>query len=126
MNAKFLGRRDFNGLLASSLLFPSLTESRAGELPTVDRPRATDGDDRHEPDWKNRLTITVGEKSGDLVGNDDKALQAAIAYVSRLGGGTVKILPGTYRLRNAVHLESKVRLLGSGEDSVITKIPSQS
>jgi hypothetical protein len=38
----------------------------------------------------------------------------------------VRILPGTYRLRNAVYLQSRVRLLGSGTDSVLVKEPSQS
>ena len=56
--------------------------------------------------------------------HDDKALQAAVDYVARFGGGTVKILPGTYRLRNAVYLASKVRLLGSGADTVLIKEPS--
>ena len=51
-------------------------------------------------------------------------LQAAVDYVARLGGGTVKILPGTFRLRNAVYLASHVRLVGSGPDSVLIKEPS--
>jgi len=91
----------------------------------VTNPRATDGDERFEPDWDERLTVTVGQKQGDLIGSDDKVLQAAVDYVARLGGGTVKILPGTYTLRNAVSLPSKIRLLGSGEESVITKIASE-
>ncbi|HEY8506412.1 MAG TPA: twin-arginine translocation signal domain-containing protein, partial [Gemmataceae bacterium] len=98
----------------------------AGDRPPVTRPRATDGDERFEPDWDERLTVTVGVTKGDLVGADDKVLQAALDYVARFGGGTVKVLPGTYRLRNAVFLPSRVRLLGSGADSVITKIPSES
>ncbi|MBD3673665.1 MAG: right-handed parallel beta-helix repeat-containing protein, partial [Planctomycetaceae bacterium] len=48
-----------------------------------------------------------------------------VDYVKRMGGGTVKVLPGTYTLRNSVHLPSNIRLLGSGSDSVITKIPSE-
>ena len=51
------------------------------------------------------------------VGATDKALQAAVDYVARLGGGSVQILPGEYRLRNSVFLPSGVRLLGSGGDS---------
>src|SRR5262245_26196591 len=58
-------------------------------------PRATSGD-RTQPDWKERLTVTVGPKKADLVGGDGKAIQAAIDLVTRLGGGTVRILPGTY------------------------------
>lgn len=91
----------------------------------VTSPRATSGD-AVEPDWEQRLTITVGPDKADLVGNDHKVIQAAVDYVSRLGGGTVHILPGTYRLRNAVYLTSKVRILGSGADSVLLKEPSVS
>lgn len=86
-------------------------------------PRAISGDD-NEPDWERRLTVTVGPKKAQLVGADDKVLQAAVDYVARLGGGTVKVLPGTYRLNNAVYLNSNVRILGSGADSVLIKNPS--
>lgn len=93
--------------------------------PTDYEPHATSGDTR-EPQWKERLTVSVSPTKGDLVGADDKVLQAAVDYVARLGGGTVHVLPGTYRLRNAVYLQSKVRLLGSGADSILLKEPSTS
>ena len=70
--------------------------------PKVTSPRATSGDSAIEPNWDERLTITVGNKDGDLIGSTEKTLQAAVDAVARLGGGTVKILPGTYRLRNSV------------------------
>src|SRR4051812_390628 len=73
----------------------------AAERAPVTRPRATSGDTAVEPAWSERVTVTVGPKDADLVGTSDKVLQAAVDYVARLGGGTVKILPGTYRLRNA-------------------------
>lgn len=111
---------------AGAVGFGGLLERlRAGEQPPVRNPRATDGDDRHEPNWEERLTLTVGTKSGDLVGCDDKAIQAAVDYVARLGGGTVKLLPGTYTLRNAVVLPSRLRIQGSGPDTVVTKIASE-
>jgi hypothetical protein len=47
-----------------------------------------------------------------------------VDYVARLGGGSVQILPGTYRLRNSIFLASKVRLVGSGPESVLVKEPS--
>lgn len=97
----------------------------ASDRPPVVNPRATDGDDRFEPDWDERLTVSVGTTEGDLVGKDDRVLQAAVDYVSRLGGGTVKVLPGTYTLRNSVTLRSGIRLVGSGADSIITRIPSE-
>lgn len=87
-------------------------------------PRATLGDSVIEPAWEQRLTVTVGPSQADIMGVTDKAIQAAVDYVARLGGGTVRILPGTYRLRNAVYLHSKVRLLGGGAETVLIKEPS--
>src|SRR5262245_974513 len=109
--------------IASLLLgtcFPVLADDR----PPVTNPRSTSGDTASEPDWAKRLTITVGPEKADLVGDTDKVIQAGVGYVARLGGGTVKILPGTYKLRNSVFLQSKVRLLGSGEDTILSKEPS--
>ncbi len=125
MNTHHSSRRRFlancTALVAASAGSPRLF---ADDRPPVTNPRATDGDDRFEPNWDERLTITVGEKTGDLVGRDDKVLQAAVDYVARFGGGTVRILPGTYTLRSAVVLPSRIRLIGSGAESVITKIAS--
>jgi hypothetical protein len=92
-------------------------------LPQNTYPRAISGD-AVEPDWEQRVTITVGPKTADLVGATDRVLQAAVDYVARLGGGTVHVRPGTYRMRNSVFLPSNVRLLGSGTDSVLFKEPS--
>lgn len=109
-------------LSAAAGLWP---RSTFAQLPDVAKPRATDGDERHEPNWDERLTLTVGLRDADIVGAGDKALQAAVDYVARLGGGTVKILPGTYTLRNSIYLPSKIRLLGSGPETIITKGPSE-
>ncbi|MCW5978196.1 MAG: right-handed parallel beta-helix repeat-containing protein [Bryobacteraceae bacterium] len=98
-------------------------EAAAPRAPEVTTPRATSGD-RIEPKWESRLTVTVGPEKADLVGTGNKAIQAAVDYVARLGGGTVHILPGTYRLRNAIYLQSGVRILGSGADSILMKEPS--
>ena len=89
----------------------------------VTKPRATSGDSV-EPNWSERLTLTVGPERADLVGTNEKVIQAAVDWVTRFGGGTVKILPGVYRFRNAVYLQNQVRILGSGLDSVIFKEPS--
>ena len=98
----------------------------AEEPPQSLLPRATSGDDVAEPNWDERITVTVGTegKTTDLVGNSEKVLQAAVDYVTRFGGGTVQILPGMYKLRNAVYLASNVRILGSGADSILIKEPS--
>ena len=99
---------------------------RGDDLPAVTDARSTDGDEAFEPDWEERLTITVGREKADVCGQDDKAIQAALDYLARLGGGTVHLLPGTYTLRNAIFLPSRIRLLGSGADSIVTKIASTS
>jgi hypothetical protein len=109
-------------ILASAAVILSAVMA-PGERPAVTQPRATSGDAAVELDWKQKLTITVGPK-GDLAGSTDKVIQAGVDYVARLGG-TVKILPGTYKLRNSIFLQSNVRLLGSGADVVLLKEPSR-
>src|SRR4051794_1282813 len=124
-----LTRRGFLGATAG--MGAAWNAARAGEAdgrPIVADPRATDGDDIHEPDWDERLTITVsadGSPWADFSGRTDKAVQAALGHVARLGGGTVRLLPGTYTFRAAVVLPSKVRLIGSGPDTILTKVPSR-
>ncbi|MDG1894814.1 MAG: right-handed parallel beta-helix repeat-containing protein [Fuerstiella sp.] len=117
-------RRSFLSTAAVALA-GALPRSFGDDRPPVTNPKATDGDERFEPDWKQRLTLTVGTKAGDLMGTDDKVIQAAVDYVARLGGGTVQLLPGVFTFRNAVHLPSKIRLLGSGDDTVITRTASE-
>ena len=95
----------------------------ADELPQNTNPRAIFGDSV-EPDWEQRMSVTVGPKETDLVGTTDRVIQAAVDYVAGWGGGTVRVLPGTYRLRNSIFLRSQVRILGSGTDSVLFKEPS--
>lgn len=127
-------RRHFWGMTAgvgvgtwlSPLLIADDSPAARSGRPRVTTPRATSGDRASEPNWDERLTITVGQKEGDLIGTSHKVLQAAVDYVARLGGGTVKVLPGTYTLRGSIHLRSGVRLLGSGEDSILTKPASVS
>jgi hypothetical protein len=123
-NSSNLARRRFlqvaGGLAASA---SSVFLARADDLPKNANPKAIFGDSA-EPDWEQRVKITVGPKDADLVGTTDKVLQAAVDFVARKGGGTVQVLPGTYRLRNSIFLQSKVRIVGSGADSVLIKEPS--
>ena len=101
-----------------------LASARADDRPPVTKPRATSGDTAIEPDWEQRLTVTVGQDKADITGATDKAIQAAVDYVTRLGGGTVKIQPGTYHLRNSVFLTSNIRIIGNGDDTILQKDPS--
>ncbi|MBG85321.1 MAG: hypothetical protein CMO80_00260 [Verrucomicrobiales bacterium] len=117
--SQFHSRRRFASILGAGIALPAFAR-----VPKINAPRATSGDGAVEPDWEERLSITVGNKKADLVGNSERVIQAGVDWVARQGGGTVKILPGRYHMRNAVHLQSKVRLLGSGTDSVLFKEPS--
>jgi hypothetical protein len=112
--------RSISGLAAGAF-FAGLTW--ADDLPENTNPRAIFGDSV-EPDWDQRVTITVGPTQADLVGSTDRVIQAAVDYVAGRGGGTVRVLPGVYRLRNSIFLQARVRLVGSGTDSVLFKEPS--
>jgi len=68
--------------------------------------------------------LTVGQTEGDLTGKDDKVIQAGVEYLNRLGGGTLRILPGTYTLQNAIHLRPHITLQGSGETTILRKAGS--
>ncbi|MBN9121396.1 MAG: right-handed parallel beta-helix repeat-containing protein [Planctomycetes bacterium] len=125
-------RRHFLGTAsASAALTGAMTAARAADAPAppavaaartpVTNPRSTSGDLRHGPKWDESFTLTVGNDRGDLNGTDQRVLQAAVDSVARMGGGTVKLLPGTWRLRNAVYLCSNLRLVGSGPETVLMK-----
>ena len=47
-----------------------MDNSNTMDGPPVTQPRATAGDETIEPDWNERLTITVGQKDADIVGAD--------------------------------------------------------
>jgi hypothetical protein len=70
------------------------------------------------------LILTVGQDEGDLQGDDDKIIQAGIEYLHRLGGGTLKVLPGVYNLRNSIYMHPNITLQGSGEETVLRKSES--
>lgn len=107
-----------------ALVHGAAMASLAAEPPAVTYPRQTSGDRNVQPNWSEQLTVTVGEKQGDIVGSDQRAIQAAVDHVARFGGGTVRITAGTYRLRNAVYLQSGVNLIGDGPATVLIKEPS--
>jgi hypothetical protein len=69
------------------------------------------------------VRITVGQRDADIVGHDNRALQAAVDYVGNLGGGIVEIGPGVYRLRDSLHLRSRVTVRGAGDRTILMKGP---
>jgi len=44
--------------------------------------------------------IKVGHTDADIIGTDDRALQAAVDYIAGLGGGIVEIGPGEFIMRD--------------------------
>ena len=67
------------------------------------------------------IVVTVGITSADIVGNDNRALQATVDYVGNLGGGVVEIGPGEFLMRDSLHLRSRVTVRGAGERTVLKK-----
>ena len=67
------------------------------------------------------VSITVGLRDADIIGRDNRALQAAVDYVGNLGGGVVEIGPGEYLMRDSLHLRSRVTVRGAGEKTVLKK-----
>ena len=85
---------------------------------------AQEGGRRHpENELQSRpaIRISVGNSNADILGNDNRALQAAVDYVGSLGGGTVEIRPGEYLMRDSLHLRSRVTVRGAGEKTVLKK-----
>ena len=75
-------------------------------------------------EYTTRIMITVGPHNADIIGTDHLAIQSAVDYVARFGGGTVQLLPAVYDMRNSLFMRPQVRLAGSGEDSVLRKCAS--
>ena len=70
---------------------------------------------------RSNISLTVGREGGDLRGEDQRAIQAAIEYVAGLGGGTVRLLPAVYECYNTIRLRSGVRLVGAAPGVVLRK-----
>ncbi|MCA9038954.1 MAG: right-handed parallel beta-helix repeat-containing protein [Planctomycetaceae bacterium] len=124
MSDSRINRRSFLGttaLVAGASLLNGIRPGNSAERPEVTDPRATSGDAKHEPDWENRLTLTVGQEEGELTGRSDKVIQAAVDYVARLGGGTVQVQPGEYLFDNGIQMPSHVRIKGAGADTIFKK-----
>ncbi len=70
---------------------------------------------------KELAVITVGHEEADLVGSDNRVLQAAVDYIAALGGGTVKIQPGRYLMHDSLHLRPHVKVSGEEGKTMLVK-----
>ena len=65
--------------------------------------------------------ITVGPKQADIIGTDDRVLQAAVDYIAGLGGGVVQIGAGEFAMHDSLHLRSNVTVRGTKGQTVLRK-----
>jgi parallel beta-helix repeat protein len=66
-------------------------------------------------------SITVGQSEGAIMGQDNRALQAAIDYIAGLGGGLVRIGPGNYLMHDSLHVRANVTVRGSKGKTILRK-----
>ena len=65
--------------------------------------------------------MRVGLSNADIVGADNRALQAAVDYIGALGGGTVEIGPGEFVMQDSLHLRSFVTVRGTPGKTILLK-----
>lgn len=97
--------------------------SGAGTSPPADEqqlPRAM------HSQMKDRPVITVGLRDADLIGSDDRALQAAVDYIAGLGGGVVEVGAGEFIMHDSLHLRSFVTVRGTKDKTILRKAKSAS
>ncbi|OUS72156.1 hypothetical protein B1748_25195 [Paenibacillus sp. MY03] len=72
------------------------------------------------------VEVTVGHQNADIVGTTNTSIQMAVDRVASLGGGVVRLLPGTYIMHDSLHLRSHVHIQGSGDETILWKPASVS
>ena len=66
------------------------------------------------------MIITVGGENADIQGFTNRSIQLAVdALPAR--GGTVMLNPGIFELKDAVHLRSHMKLIGSGPSTILKR-----
>jgi len=105
------------------ILFAALTPVTASDRPRDFSPKV---DEQQLPKamhskMRDRPRIAVGQRSADIIGADNRALQAAVDYIGALGGGTVEIGEGEYLMRDSLHLRSFVTVRGVPGKTILRK-----
>ena len=67
------------------------------------------------------IEISIGLENADIIGSDNRALQAAVDYVGSLGGGLVKVGPGEFLMRDSLHLRNRVKIRGTPGKTILKK-----
>src|SRR5438477_484627 len=73
-----------------------------------------------------RPSVSVGLRDADIIGADNRALQAAVDYIAGLGGGVVEIGEGEFLMHDSLHLRSFVTVRGSKGRTILRKADAAS
>jgi len=65
--------------------------------------------------------IKVGHAQADIIGTDNRALQAAVDYIASLGGGTVDVGRGEFIMHDSLHLRPFVTVRGTPGKTILRK-----
>lgn len=113
----------FSSMFVVLLLVSIAGISHASESPTNPSPKP---DEQQLPTAMHSAMeelplITVGRDNAQLIGSDNRALQAAVDYIAALGGGTVAIGPGEYLMYDSLHLRANVTVKGTKDKTILRK-----
>ena len=67
--------------------------------------------------------IAVGKHNADLIGTDNRALQAAVDYIAALGGGVVEVGAGEFVMHDSLHVRPHVTVRGVKGKTILAKAP---
>ena len=113
---------------AAILLAMIVPNARAGEPPTKpdeqQLPLAMHSEMKYRPTIKVGRANSDGNSDADMIGADNRVLQAAVDYIAGLGGGTVEIGEGEYLMRDSLHLRSGVTVRGVKGKTILRKADS--
>jgi polygalacturonase len=110
-------------LIHSAICFPLLANAGERLSPPTDEQQLPQA---MHSQMKVRPKITVGPKDADIIGLDDRALQAAVDYVAGLGGGVVEIRAGEFTMHDSLHLRSFVTIRGIKNQTILRKAKAAS
>src|SRR3954471_3150738 len=105
-------------ILSFALLLTGATAEKGDFSPSAEEqqlPRAMHSKMQEGP------KISVGLRDAAIVGNDNRALQAAVDYIAGLGGGLVEIGQGEFVMHDSLHLRSFVTVRGIPGKTILRK-----
>src|SRR5256885_10415784 len=95
--------------------------SAFAEPPVAPAPDERQLPDRMHSAMTDLPKVRVGQSDADVLGRDNRALQAAVDYIANLGGGVVEIGAGEYAMRDSLHLRSHVTVRGTPGKTILRK-----